>query len=44
MLLIRNTVVLQVNSVNCNTCWKVTLFIDYRENQDDVLKGVIGYC
>ena len=26
--------------MNCNTCWKVTLFIDYRENQEDVLKGV----
>ncbi|KAK3103047.1 hypothetical protein FSP39_016030 [Pinctada imbricata] len=30
---------LEVNSVNCSTCWKMTLFLDYRENIEDVLKG-----
>ncbi|KAH9519577.1 Inositol 1,4,5-trisphosphate receptor type 1 [Bulinus truncatus] len=29
----------EVNSVSSNTCWKVMLFMDYKENQDDVLKG-----
>ncbi|XP_074645592.1 inositol 1,4,5-trisphosphate receptor-like [Tubulanus polymorphus] len=29
----------EVNSVNCTTSWKVSLFMDYRENQDEVLKG-----
>ena len=29
----------EVNSVNCNTCWKISLFLDHKENLDDVLKG-----
>ncbi|XP_033110627.1 inositol 1,4,5-trisphosphate receptor-like [Anneissia japonica] len=29
----------EVNAVNCNTCWKVSLFLEDRENMEDVLKG-----
>ena len=28
-----------MNAVNCNTCWKINLFLDNKENVDDVLKG-----
>lgn len=37
-LVIRN--ILQVNFVNCFICWKMILFLDYKENMEDVLKGV----
>ncbi|KAH3893900.1 hypothetical protein DPMN_018052, partial [Dreissena polymorpha] len=30
---------MEVNSVSCNTSWKMVLFMDYRENMDHVLKG-----
>ena len=32
----------EVNSVSCNTSWKMVLFMDYKENMEDVLKGVGG--
>ena len=31
---------LQVNSVNCNTSWKVTLFMKWSDNKETILKGV----
>ena len=30
----------EVNSVSCNTSWKMVLFMDFKENMEDVLKGV----
>lgn len=31
---------LQVNSVNCNTSWKVVLFMKWSDNKETILKGV----
>lgn len=31
---------LQVNAVNCNTSWKVALFMKFSDYREDVLKGV----
>lgn len=31
---------LQVNAVNCNTSWKVTLFMKFSDYKEDILKGV----
>ncbi|KAH0618796.1 hypothetical protein JD844_018273 [Phrynosoma platyrhinos] len=29
----------EVNSVNCNTSWKINLFMQYRDHMEEVLKG-----
>lgn len=34
---------LQVNAVNCNTSWKVTLFMKFSDYKEDILKGVICF-
>lgn len=31
---------LQVNSVNCNTSWKINLFMMFNDHREEVLKGV----
>lgn len=30
----------EVNAVQCQTAWKVVLFMEFRDNTEDVLKGV----
>ena len=30
----------EVNAVSCQTAWKVVLFMEFRDNTKDVLKGV----
>nr|AGN03925.1 inositol 1,4,5-trisphosphate receptor [Dugesia japonica] len=29
----------EVNAVSCNTSWQINLFLEYKENMEDVLKG-----
>lgn len=29
-----------MNSVNCNTSWKINLFMQFRDHMEEVLKGV----
>ena len=31
---------IQVNAISCSTCWKILLFMEYKEDRDDILKGV----
>ncbi|TNN35208.1 Inositol 1,4,5-trisphosphate receptor type 3 [Liparis tanakae] len=33
----------EVNSVNCNTSWKINLFMMFSDHREDVLKGVREY-
>ena len=30
----------KVNAVNCNTSWKISLFLAYEDDSEEVLKGV----
>ncbi|TFJ95239.1 putative glycine N-methyltransferase [Platysternon megacephalum] len=32
----------EVNSVNCNTSWKINLFMQFRDHMEEVLKGVMN--
>lgn len=29
----------EINSTNCSTCWKISMFLHHEENLEDVLKG-----
>ena len=33
----------KVNAVNCNTSWKISLFLAYEDNSEEVLKGVSAF-
>lgn len=36
----RRSLAPQVNSVNCNTSWKINLFMQFCDHMEEVLKGV----
>ena len=41
-ILVYTSIALQVNAGECSS-WKISLFLDYKEDNPDVLKGVSPY-